>query len=143
MKAPRYRAWEFILPDFEAASGGGGLRINPRGGISMVEENDAIRQSILLLLATIPGERIMHPDYGSYLHRLVFASNDDTTAGLAKHYVERALTRWEPRIEILQIDAGRDPDHPEMLEISLAYRVRATQITQSLVLAMNLAGEEV
>jgi len=46
------------------------------------------------------GERVLRPEYGCDLHRLVFSPNDATTAGLAVHYVRAALLRWEPRIEI-------------------------------------------
>ena len=67
----------------------------------MVEDDASIRQSLLLLLSTSPGERVMRPDYGCSLRRLVFAPNDDTTAGLAIHYVRQAVERWEPRVEIL------------------------------------------
>lgn len=143
MKRPGYRAWRFVLPGFDATEGPFGLTLNPRGGIAMVEENDAVRQSILLLLSTIPGERVMRPDYGSQLHRLVFSPNDDTTAGLAIHYVERAIVRFEPRAQVLHIDAVRNIDKPEQLEIYLDYRVRTTQNAQSLVFSLSLAGEEV
>ena len=68
----------------------------------------SVRQAILLLLSTRPGERVMRPTYGCDLHRLVFSPNDDTTAGLAIHYVRQALERWEPRIEVIRLDAGRE-----------------------------------
>ena len=74
----------------------------------------------------------MRPQYGSLLHRLVFAPNDATTAGLAIHYVRQALARWEPRIEVLDVDAGADPDGPEQLVIELRYRVKASQTTETL-----------
>ena len=54
---------------------------------SMIAGDAAIRQSIILLLTTTPGERVMRPDYGCPLHRLMFQPNDATTAGLAIHYV--------------------------------------------------------
>ena len=72
--------------------------------------DEAVRQSILLLLSTIPGERVMRPTYGCHLHRLVFWPNDDTTAGLAIHYVRRAVERFEPRVEVIRVDATRDAD---------------------------------
>ena len=53
----------------------------------------AVRQSILMLLSTRPGERVMPPDYGCPIHRLVFSPNDATTAGLAIHYVRHSLLR--------------------------------------------------
>lgn len=139
---PRYRAWRFDHPDFDVPGAAAGLRISARGGIDMVEEQDSVRQAILMLLSTAPGERVMRPDYGCDLQRLIFSPNDDTTAGLAIHYVRLALERWEPRIEILQLDANRNAERPELLDISIEYRVRATQRAERLGLSLNLAGEE-
>lgn len=82
----------------------------------------------------------MRPDYGCQLHRLVFSPNDETTAGLAIHYVRQALDRWEPRIDVLRLDAERNTEDPEQLIISLEYRVRATQQTDTTTLSFNLAG---
>src|SRR5207244_11945373 len=113
-------------------SGGTGLTVTATGAVGMVEGDAAVRQAIILLLCTAPGERLMRPEYGSYLHRLLFAGNDQTTAGLAVHYVRSALTRWEPRVEIVTIDAEADPDVPERLHIALSYRVRASLATNTL-----------
>jgi uncharacterized protein len=135
------RAWRFIHPDLEAGEEAAGLALSPRGRIALVEGDQAVRQAILLLLSTVPGERIMRPDYGCHLQHLVFSVNDDTTAGLAIHYVRRAITQWEPRVEILTLDAGRSEDAPEVLTIVLVYRVRASQRVEQLEIALNLAGE--
>src|SRR5687768_4781614 len=102
------------------------LTTTATGRVGLVHGDEAIRQAIMLLLGTVPGERLMRPDYGSYLHRLLFAPNDQTTAGLAIHYVKQALQRWEPRIEIEEIDADPDPDVVSRLNIRLRYRVRQT-----------------
>lgn len=139
MSAPRFRAWRFVHPDLDSGVEHG-LRLAPTGAIDMVEEHAAVRQAVLLLLSTRPGERVMRPDYGCDLHRLVFSPNDDTTAGLAIHYVRRALERWEPRIQILYLDAGRHPEDPERLNIVLEYRVRSTQRRERLVYSLQLTG---
>jgi phage baseplate assembly protein W len=141
MSPTRYRAWRFVHPDLAAAEGQAGLALSPGGGVAMVEGDDSVRQSILLLLSTVPGERVMRPEYGCYLYQLVFSPNDETTAGLAIHYVRRAVSRWEPRVEILRLDAGRHPDAAELLEIVLEYRVRASQRTERLEITLNLSGE--
>ena len=138
----RYRAWRFMHPDFDAPEPEAGLQITPRGSIAMVDGADSVRQSILLLLSTRPGERVMRPEYGCDLHRLVFAPNDDTTAGLVIHYVQRALERWEPRIEIVELDAGRNAEQPTLLDVHLAYRVLATQRVEELAFSLNLAEGE-
>jgi phage baseplate assembly protein W len=140
MSGPRYRAWRFVNP---GVGKGVGLRVSNRGGIEMVEGGSSVRQAILMLLATRPGERVMRPHYGCHLWRLVFSPNDDTTAGLAIHYVRRAIERWEPRIDVIHLDATRSQDEsmPGLLEISLEYRVRATLQTERLAYAFDLTGE--
>lgn len=150
----RYRAWRFDYPGAHASpsthpapsvdvpEAEAGLRLNGHGGVAMVEGSDAIRQSILLLLSTVPGERVMRPDYGCNLHWLLFSPNDDSTAGLAIHYVRQALERWEPRIDILKLDAERNQDYAERLDITLHYRVRAIQQVEQLTFSLSLAGEE-
>ena len=117
-----------------------GLALSPTGRVRMVEDNDAVLQSIMLLLTTVPGERVMRPDYGCPLHRLIFAPNDATTAGLAIHYVRQALRRWEPRAEIVRLDASADTEEPARLVIALAYRVRSTGTEQQLEFAVQLDG---
>jgi uncharacterized protein len=140
MNAPRYRAWRFVHPDLDVGEEHAGLRIAPTGTTDMVEEHAAIRQAVLLLLTTLPGERVMRPEYGCELHRLAFSPNDDTTAGLAIYYVRRALERWEPRIQLLQVDAGRSPRDAWRLDITVEYRVRATQRGERLLYPFTLAG---
>jgi hypothetical protein len=116
--------------------------ISNRGGIDMVEGDASVRQAIVLLLATRPGERVMRPTYGCNLQRLVFSPNDDTTAGLAIHYVRQAIERWERRVEVIHLDATRpDGGAPGELEIYLEYRVRATLQAERLAFAFDLTGE--
>ena len=133
------RAWRFVHPDFDQDDPG--LQLSPTGGVAMTEEDAAVRQSILLLLSTRPGERVMRPDYGCNLHRLLFWPNDDTTAGLAMHYVRQAVERWEPRVQITRLDAGRSPADSTRLDVQLEYRIRATQHTGELLVSVPLQQE--
>lgn len=134
------RGFRFSHPDLDEPPGG--LRLGPTGAPEMVEGTLAVRQAVLLLLSTTPGERVMRPGYGCDLHRLLFSPLDDTTAGLAIHYVRQALERWEPRIALLSVDANRDEGRPGCLEVSVEYRVRSTQQRDHLVLPLVLSGEE-
>ncbi len=133
MSGPRYSAWRFDPSR--------GLTLSPSGGMSMVDGDGSVRQAILLLLSTSPGERAMRPDYGCDLRQLVFSPNDETTAGLAIHYVRQALQMWEPRVEIVRLDAVRNPERAEQLDMVLDYRVRSTLQTENLTFPVNLAGE--
>lgn len=124
MSAVRYGSWRFNFPGPGESGGPAGICVSARGAIAMVTEAASVRQAILLLLGTRVGERIMRPEYGCELSKLLFAPNDDTTAGLAIHYVRQALTRWEPRIEQLRLDAVRRADQPSRLDLVLDYRLR-------------------
>jgi uncharacterized protein len=147
MKGARYRSWYFNHPDFapspqvSAENASAGLQISSTGGIAMVEDDDAIRQSLLLLLSTAPGERVMRPEYGCHLNRLVFSRADQSTAGLAIHYVRQAITRWEPRVDITHVDASAASNDAGRLIIELGYVVKPFQRQNQLSLAINLTGE--
>lgn len=141
MAARRWRAVRFADPGFVSMGRPGGLTVASTGGLATIDGDDAVRQAILLLLTTRPGERVMRPTYGSSLHRLVFAPNDPTTAGLAIHYVRQALVRWEPRVEVLSVDAGPDDENHERLIVTLRYRVRASQSVGTLTLPVDLGND--
>ena len=134
-----HRALRFDHPDFDLRDRKPGLCLAPSGRIETVAEDASIRQAILMLLSTAPGERVMRPDYGCELYRLIFSPNDDTTAGLAAHYVRRALEYWEPRIQLLKVDAEGDPEYPERLRVYVSYRVRATGRLDDIVHTIDLA----
>lgn len=142
MPLPSYRAWRFVHPDFDRGADGYGLQFLPTCGTAMVDGPAAVRQSIMLLLSTRPGERVMRPAYGCDLHRLVFEPNDATTAGLAIHYVREAITRWEPRVEILWLDAEPAAEDPGRLDITLDYRVRSVRVSDRIVFPVNLTQSE-
>ena len=143
MADKRFRAWRFAHPDFDVNEVSSGLQVNSMGGMAMVDDEASIRQSLLLLLTTRPGERVMLPGYGCSLHELAFAPNDDTTAGLAIHYVRRAVSRWESRVELLKVDATRNDEDAGRLDILLEYRVRATLTQQQMRLPVNLMHPDV
>jgi phage baseplate assembly protein W len=91
-----------------------------------------IQESIRIILETQYGERVMRPDFGCNLKRLLFAPNNETTASLARYYVEEGLTRWEPRIDILDVTVTNDGVGAALL-IDISYRVRATGAADQLV----------
>ena len=53
--------------------------------------------------------------------------------GLAKFYVEEALSMWEPRIRVEEVRARADPSIPERVLIDIRYAIKATHDRRSLV----------
>lgn len=103
------------------------------GKISLSEGEDSIRESILIILGTEKGERVMRPDFGCDLHKLVFAPNNTSTATRAIHYVEEALKKWEPRIKLNKVDADPDDEDPGRMIITIEYVVITTNTKYNLV----------
>lgn len=104
-----------------------------RGRVGMVSGARAVEQAILMILMTPKGQRVMRPEFGCQLHELVFSPNDESTLGLASYYVHEALTLWEPRIELQDVDANVDPAYPERIVISVRYRLLGDGAVNSLV----------
>ncbi|MEA2690831.1 MAG: uncharacterized protein QOJ16_218 [Acidobacteriota bacterium] len=103
------------------------------GGIAMAPYEEAVRQSIWIILATARGERQMRPDFGCGIHDLVFAVNSAEAAGRVASEVRQALVRWEPRIDVKRVDASADEENPSRLLIEIEYKVRSTNNRFNLV----------
>lgn len=103
------------------------------GKMAWSEYEDSIRESILLILKTSMGERIMRPDFGCGLNELVYSTIDTSTASLAIFYVEEALKKWEPRIELIKVDANADSKEGNRLNISIEYKVISSNTRYNLV----------
>lgn len=93
---------------------------------------DSIKESIMLILGTARGERVMRPDFGCRLNDMVFSSNDLGTATLIQTYVEEALLNWEPRIEVQNVSATMIKEEP-IVEINVEYIVKSSNCKANLV----------
>jgi len=104
-----------------------------QGAIAMAQYEEAVRQSIWIILATARGERAMRPDFGCGVHELVFAVNSAEAAGRVATEVRQALLQWEPRIDVTRVEARADETEPSRLLIEIEYKVRATNNRFNLV----------
>lgn len=95
--------------------------------------DEKIRQSILLILRTVPGERVLMPAFGCRIGELVFAPNDGATRAMAKAYVQEALARWEPRINPPTVTLDVDTNAPDAILIDIDYVVKETNRASNLV----------
>ncbi len=99
----------------------------------MVEEGADIERAIRLIVGTSPGERPMRPEFGCALHDHVFAPISETTVGAISFEVERAVTRWEPRVDVTEVRVHGDDEDRALLYIELSYRVKRTNDERNLV----------
>jgi phage baseplate assembly protein W len=116
--------------------------IDRTGGVSTSVFEESIRDSIFIILGTACGERIMRPTFGCDIHDLVFAPNNPNTCGLAAHYCEEALLKWEPRVAKVKAKARPSPDEPNKILIDIEYVVIANNTTRNLVYPFYLKTED-
>jgi phage baseplate assembly protein W len=110
------------------------VALDPRTGIvaSVAYEED-IRQSILIILETSPGERVMRPNFGCGIHEMVFAAVDSTALQRIRSTVEEALRRCEARIDVLGVNIEEAARLGGQLLVEIEYRVRQTNQVGNLV----------
>src|SRR5690349_20439800 len=88
------------------------MGVDARGNLRTSRGVEEIEEAIRLILGTAPGERRMRPEFGCNLHEVVFAPMDITTMTMIRYHVTEALDRWEPRIELhdVQVEPSKDID---------------------------------
>ncbi|MGE5113244.1 MAG: GPW/gp25 family protein [Acidobacteriaceae bacterium] len=110
------------------------VEVDPRTGhVASAAYEEDIRQSILIIVQTTPGERVMRPNFGCGIHELVFTAVDSTAIQRIRSEVQEALRRCEARIEVLAVNVEESPDVLGELLIELEYRVRKTNQVGNLV----------
>lgn len=100
--------------------------------VDLVDEEEDIRQSLMILLATIKGERIMQPDYGANMEEILF---EPLTVSLAKRMstrIEKAILFFEPRIKTDDVNFVMDAENG-LIEIRVDYTIIATNNRRNIV----------
>ncbi|MDA7797539.1 GPW/gp25 family protein [Flavobacteriaceae bacterium] len=108
------------------------------GDVQMVTMEEDIKQSLEIYFSTKLGERIMRNDYGCFLHSQVFElANESLIQGLSKE-LERSINEFEPRILITEIRAIKTDSTDGLIEINVAYEIRATNNRTNIVFPFYL-----
>jgi phage baseplate assembly protein W len=115
------RGWAFP-PSFSAGG----------GGVEMVADEEDIQESLRILLATRPGERVMQEGFGCDLESVLFEELDQGLVNSLTRLVEDAIIYHEPRIDLDRIDVERAGE-PGLLRISIHYTVRGTNSRYNMV----------
>ena len=109
------------------------LELDETGGFALVTDVREIEQAVRLIIGTAYGERPMRPDFGCRIHDFVFAEASAATAGRISAEVRASLVRWEPRIDVDDIEVSVDENDRSLLYIDIRYRIRRTNDPRNLV----------
>ena len=99
----------------------------------MVSDDLDIRQSLWVLFSTSLGERIMLPEYGSLLWKMVFQNVTTTLMTQLEDAIRQAVLYWEARIDIVEIQIQADASQTGLVYIYLDYIIRQTNSRSNLV----------
>lgn len=99
------------------------FHIDGRGRSAETEEDDHIRDLIMQVLFTDPGERVNRPDFGCGLKQLVFRPNSDALATATQFLVQGSLQRWLEAV--IQVESVEVEAVDSELRVSLVYSKRS------------------
>lgn len=108
----------------------------------MVNDEEDIRQSLIILLSTRVGERIFRKDYGSGLHPFQFEELNLTQETLLANSLKKAILFFEPRILLNAIRFNRQQEREGILLIELDYTIRMSNSQANLVYPFYLDGSK-
>ena len=99
------------------------FHIDGRGRSAETEEDDHIRDMIMQVLFTDPGERVNRPDFGCGLKQLVFMPNSDALATATQFLIQGSLQRWLEAV--IQVESVEVEAVDSELRVSLVYSKRS------------------
>jgi phage baseplate assembly protein W len=101
--------------------------------VDMVSAHEDIQQSLMILLSTRVGERVMVAEYGCALWSAVFENLTMALLTRLQDMVERAIIKWEPRIRVEDVRTEVDPQEAGLVRIDVVYTIRATNTRSNFV----------
>jgi phage baseplate assembly protein W len=99
----------------------------------MVSEEEDIEESLKILLSTTPGERIMRPEFGCNLRKLIFDNFTLSTQTMAKEMIRKAILFFEPRITVSSITFDIDSDNRSNVKINISYIIHSSNTRFNMV----------
>jgi phage baseplate assembly protein W len=131
-----------VAEEFIGAGWAFPMAVDASGSVALVRRERELEDSIRLIVATAPGERPMRPEFGCGIHDFVFAPADATTAGRIAYEVRASIDRWEPRVDVVNVDVTSDPSDASTLFIEVTYAVRGTNDPRNLVFPFYVIPSE-
>ncbi len=113
-------------------------RVGADGRMAWSAGEANIHESIAIILKTDRNERVMLPGFGAGLGNFLFQPNTPATHARIAHAIETALKRWEPRINLVSVRVGPDPQDSTSAIAHIAWKLVATGADEQTSLLLPL-----
>jgi uncharacterized protein len=131
-----------VSEEFVGAGWAFPMAVDATGSVALVRREREIEESIRLILGTSYGERPMRPEFGCGIHELVFAPADSATAARIAYEVRQSLDRWEPRIDVIDVDVTTSDTDASALYVHITYSIRGSNNPRNLVFPFYVIPSE-
>ncbi len=112
--------------------------VDEEGRLRWSSDDQSIRETMLNILLTRPGERLQRPDFGAGLLNFVHQPNNETTRNLIAGVVRKSLEQWEFRVVVEEVDVAPSPTSVADVHINIRYRMGFAQTPAQLGFTFNL-----
>ena len=92
-----------------------------------------ISESLMMILSTTPGDRVMFPKYGCGINKMVFTAGNNIQFTFMKNLIRNAITLYEQRVDLLDITVTPDDNNLDLLYVHVEYVIRETNSRGNLV----------
>ena len=109
-----------LLYGFNPAFYGG-----PNGILSRQEDQQLIKNDLLQLLLTVPGERVFRPTFGTILRSSIFEQLDSRQISAIRDSISESIKTHEPRVNVVKLNLTAT-DNTNELRIFLVAQIKVS-----------------
>lgn len=99
--------------------------------LSVVNNDNSIKQAVKNIILTSPGEKPFQPLVGSSVSRLLFEPLDAFTADTIAEEIRTTINQYEPRVALTRVDVTPIYENNK-LNVSLEYRIVGLPIVETI-----------
>ena len=99
--------------------------------LSIVNNDNSIKQAVKNIILTSPGEKPFQPLIGSSVNRLLFEPLDAFTADAVAEEIRTTINQYEPRVKLTKVDVTPIFEGNK-LNVSLEYKIVGLPIVETI-----------
>ena len=114
-----------------------GFKANPfTKDVAVLKNENAIKQSLMNLVQTSPGEKLFRPEIGSGVRELLFEPMAPMVADAIQDDIINTVGQFEPRIELLEVDVNDLPGD-NAFNVTINYRIVGVPLVETVAFVLQ------